>query len=95
MLARILWLALVGLGACASLKNTPVQDYVWEMGKKCEHVNSGWRMDRVDVDGRYWISGTNVTSPADFGACMQEQYRNTPYKAWLETNKASYPAGAK
>ena len=69
------------VASCATLKNTPIQDYVWEVGKRCEHINSGWRITQVDTSGRYYISGTNVTSPADFYACMQEQYRRTPFDA--------------
>jgi hypothetical protein len=75
--------AVVALPGCASMESTPIQQYVWEMGHNCEHVNSSWQIDRVDAKGRYWISGGNATSSRDFEQCMREQYQKHPYKQWL------------
>jgi uncharacterized lipoprotein YmbA len=41
------------LTACASMKNTPIQNYVLEMGRQCEQVSAGWRIPRVDTAGHY------------------------------------------
>jgi hypothetical protein len=77
---------------CATLKNTPQQDYVWEIGRPCEHVSAGLRIVRVEADGRYWISGTNNTSGGPFFECFAERARQLPYARWLEMHKADYEA---
>jgi hypothetical protein len=78
--------AAAAVAGCASMENTPIQDYVWAMGHNCEHTNSSWKLDRVDAQGRYYISGVNATSSQDFQACMQQQFRLHPYKEeeWLK-----------
>ena len=73
----------VAAQGCASLQSTPIQQYVWEMGHNCEHVNSSWQITRVDAEGRYSIRGGNATSSADFEQCMREQVQKHPYKQWL------------
>ena len=83
------------LAGCASMRSTPLQAYVWEMGHNCEHVNSSWQLDRVDAQGRYWIKGVNATSGADFEGCMREQYRRYPYKEWLAASQDITPTQAK
>jgi hypothetical protein len=83
--------ALSFLAGCAALKNTPRQDYTWEIGKPCEQVSAGLRMTRVEVDGRYWIEGTNNTSGREFFECFAEGARRLPYKRWLEIHKGEYP----
>jgi len=80
---------LLALAGCAALKNTPIQDYVWEMGRRCEGRVADWRMERVETSGRYWLRATNATSADPFYACMQEQYRRTPFDAWLKDRKPS------
>ena len=74
------------LAGCAGMQSTPRQEYVWEMGRQCEHVNSGWQLDRVDSDGRYYIRGLNVTSSQDFQACMNGQFAKHPYDEWLKAH---------
>jgi hypothetical protein len=80
-------LLVVFLAGCATFKNTPIQDYVWEIGKKCEHVNSGWTITQVDMDGRYSIRATNATSSADFEACINDQAQRYPFDAWRRANQ--------
>lgn len=37
---------------CAVLRNTPQQDYVWEMGHICDSQVSFWKMESVKADAR-------------------------------------------
>lgn len=85
-------LGAMSLPACATFKNTPRQDYTWEIGKPCEQVSAGLRMDRVEQDGRYWVSGTNNTSGREFFECFNERARKLPYERWLEEHKGEYEA---
>jgi hypothetical protein len=60
------------LAGCASLKNTPQQDLVWEMGKVCE--GSLYQVTRVEPDGRYWVQGaSNVITFQPFFDCMEKE----------------------
>jgi hypothetical protein len=36
---------------CASMKETPQQEYVWEMGRICDSRSNTWYMDKVEPDG--------------------------------------------
>jgi len=98
-------MALLGLGAltasftsCATIQNTPKQDYVWAMWDRCkvthEIRSSTTSIARVDPDGRYW---SNVTvGPFEIEwpriqACMNEQFRAHPYLDWLKARQASTP----
>ena len=73
------------LAACATLQNTPLQDYVWELGRKCNAA--GVTMTSVDSDGRYQLFGANTTSFAAYTDCMKEQERLLPYQTWLAANR--------
>ena len=77
------------LAGCATAQNTPAQDYVWEMGRNCNAA--GITMTKVDPDGRYYLSGANVTSFSAFTDCMQEQQRKHPYQEWLSANRRQAP----
>jgi hypothetical protein len=83
MIIRVLsfCLVLTGCATTPTLQNTPIQDYVWEMSRKCNAA--GITMTRVDPDGRYHAHGVNVTSFDAFKACMDEQQRLHPYQEWL------------
>ncbi len=85
---RIVVVVALGLlvSSCTSVQSTPIQEYVWQMGHNCEHVNSDWQLVRVEADGRYFIRGSNATSSGNFQQCMQEQYQRYPYKKWLADN---------
>lgn len=88
-------LTLAGItSACAAMKNTPIQEYVWEVSRPCEHVNSGWTITRVEPSGQIHIRGTNTTSADDFNRCMQERRRQYPFEAWLKTHYPAAPAQA-
>ena len=41
----------IALAGCAALKNTPQQDYVWELGRVCDKQVSFWKMEEVRADG--------------------------------------------
>jgi len=92
-------LALVMLGAgCASLQNTPQQDYVWEMGRICDGRFRDWYLDRVEADGRYTIRGApnSVPSPnLPYFDCMREQFAARPYAQWLRQRPAVSGATAR
>jgi len=79
----VLCLALVG---CASIKNTPQQDYVWSCVDACKaDIPPQCQINTVDTDGRY--SGGCVGTLANldnFNRCMQRQYQERPYSVWLK-----------
>lgn len=61
-------------GGCASMKNTPEQDAVWDAARACEHVHTGYKVDQVYPDGRYHVWGTtNSTTFQPFFECMSQQ----------------------
>lgn len=82
--------AMVGLGlvlvGCASMQNTPKQEYVWscieackaEMPPQCQIVN-------VNTEGGTSSSFVGTFANLDkFNGCMQQQYKERPYTAWLK-----------
>ena len=83
----------VALSGCATFKNTPRQDYTWEIGRVCGGENAGVnRLTRVDPDGRYHFLGAGAGEISWFRECMTRKFQETPYKAWLEQHKADYEA---
>jgi hypothetical protein len=84
------------LAGCASVQNTPKQDYVWAMWDQCKATDelrtSTMVIGRVDPDGKYW---SNVTvGPGEMEwpkvqACMNEQFKARPYLDWLKGRQAS------
>jgi hypothetical protein len=82
----------VVVAGCATFKNTPRQDYTWEIGRACSGESAGTiQLTRVEPAGRYWYFG----GPAEFSwfrECMTRKFQETPYKAWLEQHKADYEA---
>ena len=85
------------LAGCASIQNTPQQDYVWEMGRICDDRIFEYKMERVEPDGRYWIRGIpNSTggARAPYFDCMNEQYRAHPYLGWLKARPSAAPPPA-
>src|SRR5436305_2561055 len=86
-------LVLLGLAAagCATFKNTPQQDYVWEAGRVCDRQVAFWKMDRVESNGHYWIQGATNGPPGrdDYFACMQEQFTRNPYQQWVAQRSGS------
>jgi hypothetical protein len=88
--------AVVLLAGCASMKNTPQQDYVWEAGRICDGQVAFWKMERVESDGRYWVRSASNIPPGrdDYFRCMQEQFSRNPYKQWLAQRPAAVNAAA-
>jgi len=98
--ALVLMFAL-SIGGCASVRNTPKQDYVWAMWENCKSsgtFNAGVaHIDRVETDGRYWTNTTTGPAEAErpkMFACMQEQFKTHPYLDWLKARQASAPASS-
>jgi hypothetical protein len=85
-------LAVIALSGCASLKNTPPQDYSWELGRACQSENADWRMTRVEPGGRYWIRAGDASGANAFHECMARQQKAKPYREWLAQHRADYPA---
>jgi TonB family protein len=82
------------LAGCTALRNTPQQDYVWEMGRICDGLDRNWYLDKVEPDGRYTVRGTAnaIPSPAlPYFACMKGQFTARPYGEWLRRRSATAP----
>lgn len=82
---------------CASVQNTPQQDYVWEMGRICDGRDRNWYIDRVEPDGRYTVRGATNSIPGPklpYFDCMAEQFKATPYDAWLKRRSRDRGAAA-
>jgi TonB family protein len=80
------------VAGCTPLQNTPKQDYVWEMGRICDGGDRNWYLDRVDAAGNYTIRGAANAVPSPklpYFDCMTEQFKATPYEAWLQRRSAS------
>jgi len=95
----VLLVLLGGLAGCASVQNTPKQEYVWEMGRTCDARSNTWYLDKVQPDGTYTIRGAtnSVGGPnLPYFECMNEQFRAHPYGDWLRArqNGAEQPAVA-
>ena len=86
-------IAVLLLAGCAALKNTPQQDYVWDMGRICDSRVSFWKMEEVRADGSYTVRGASNAPPGwqDYRACMDEQMKARPYGQWLSERKAKEP----
>ena len=70
---------------CASMKETPQQGYVWEMGRICDSRSNTWYMDKVEADGSYTIRGAtnSVGGPnLPYFDCMKEQIKAHPFADW-------------
>jgi len=71
------------LSACATLNNTPQQDYVCDMARPCER--NGVHIAYVSPDGTSWRGhwmGGAYTWP-EFQQCVQEQIAAHPYQVGL------------
>jgi hypothetical protein len=75
---------------CATFKNTPKQEYVWDMGRACS--TNGAQITRVLPDGTYYATwaGGAYTWP-EFQTCMREQFKAHPYADWLKLRQATRP----
>ena len=74
------------LAGCASMQDTPRQEYTRTMGHTC-NTGTMW-MSRVESDGRYWVQGaSNVISLTPYFDCMKEQFKLHPYQEWLKANR--------
>jgi hypothetical protein len=89
LLGVVVTLATLILTGCATFKNTPQQDYVWELGKACDTTEVF--MERVNTDGRYYIwsrlGGSMEAKYPGYFACMKEQFKAHPFLDWLKAQK--------
>src|SRR5438093_12319619 len=46
---------------CASMQDTPQQEYVWAMGPACDATSNTWFVDKVEADAR------TATFPGELG----------------------------
>jgi len=87
--------ALAMLAGCASVKETPQQAYVWEMGRICDSRSNTWYMDKVEADGSYTIRGAtnSVGGPnLPYFQCMNEQFKAHPFFDWAKArNRDAQP----
>lgn len=77
-------LLIVGLltAGCATMRNTPEQEYVYAMARPCEI--SGARLEYVSADGKQyrgsWAGGA-YTWP-EFQQCLRARMVETPFAQW-------------
>lgn len=82
--------AIVGLGlvlvGCAAMQNTPKQEYVWSCIEACKaEIPPQCQVVNVNTEGRTSSSCTGTIANWDkFSDCMQQQYKQRPYAAWLK-----------
>ena len=72
------------LTGCATLRNTPQQDYVYDMARPCE--GNGVTIAHVAPDGKTWRgqwAGGAYTWP-EFQQCVNAQMKARPYGEWLK-----------
>jgi TonB family protein len=86
------------LTACATIKNTPQQDYTSTLCDMCRtSLPSQCQVTKVDTAGRYYVtcgSGSQAMF-LDFQKCVAEQEQLQPYGKWLAAHqKAAPPAPA-
>lgn len=98
---RALMVVFTCLAGCASVQNTPKQDYVWAMWDQCKQTDelrlSTMSISRVEPDGRYWSNSTTGPFEAEWPrvqACMNAQFRVHPYLDWLKARSASAQASS-
>jgi hypothetical protein len=75
---------------CASMKDTPQQAYVWEMGRICDSRSNTWYMDKVEANGNYTVRGAtnSIGGPnLPYFDCMKEQFKVHPFDDWAKTRK--------
>jgi hypothetical protein len=75
----------IALGGCASMKNTPQQDYVWSCVEACKlAIPPQCQVENVDATGRYFVNCMGTLANMDsFQRCMQTQFNERPYAVWL------------
>lgn len=75
--------AAVLIVGCASMRNTPQQEWVMTKFEECRTKTGGWnaRLDRVEPDGRYHV--TVAQTQTDYNrveACLKEEFQRDPPK---------------
>jgi hypothetical protein len=82
-------LLLIALAGCATFKDTTQQEYAMPLLKECVGKFPGTWVNRVESDGRWWITYNDPNALYGVKQCMAEQYKMHPYLAWLKTRQAS------
>ena len=79
-------MALLLMAGCATLQNTPEQEYVYAMAKPCE--GRGVKIDYVAPDGKswrgFWMGGA-YTWP-EFQQCVHDNMKQEPFASWKQRN---------
>jgi len=70
-LARLLAASLLVSG-CATVGSTPRQDLAWDIGRACA-AESGTVLQRVDPDGKVWVTWRFPDELARFNECMRKR----------------------
>jgi len=71
----------------ATTTQTPVQAYVWEIGRICDGKVPPWRMERVEADGRYVIQSPRIQGGDAYSNCMKEEFAKMPYGQWISQRR--------
>jgi hypothetical protein len=90
--SALLPIILAAWTGCASMQDTPQQEYVWAMGRICDAKSNTWFMDKVEADGRYTIRGAANSVPSPnlaYFDCMQEQFKARPIPGGPRPRKSS------
>ena len=86
-------LLMIAVAGCATFKNTPQQDYIWEQVKVCDTRTATLRVSRISADGKQlWWQPT--TGPWEmeipvYLACLREQYALHPYLDWIKARQGT------
>ena len=74
------------LAGCATVQNTPQQDYVWACVTDCKaSLPPQCQVDNVAPDGRVSARCDATLANLDsFKRCLDERYRDRPYAQWLK-----------
>jgi hypothetical protein len=83
VLAFSAWMLLAG---CATLKNTPQQDYVWAVIHACElSVPAQSYFTKVDANGQWHATCSQISSGwGQFTDCARDWKLAHPYREWIE-----------
>src|SRR5262249_14233685 len=71
----------------ATTMQTPVQAYVWGIGRICDSKVPAWRMERVEADGRYVIQSPRTQGGDAYSNCMKEEFAKMPYRQWISQRR--------
>ena len=76
----------LALCGCATMQNTPKQEYVWSCIEACKaEIPPQCQIVGVNMEGGTSTSCVGTLANWDkFSGCMQREYDKRPYAAWLK-----------